>query len=58
MQWDYPHAPPMRPIGDPVRDPDWMFIFDQLHVVSRPKANPTSPAAVRPASAPVRSAIR
>jgi len=28
-EWSYPLAPPMRPTGNPVRDPDWIYLFDQ-----------------------------
>jgi hypothetical protein len=26
--WEYPHAPPMRAMGDPSRNPDWLYLFD------------------------------
>ena len=67
-EWEYPHAPPMRPIGEPTRDPDWIFLFDQQSVGTRPTPSPGPvpafipayiPAgALQPASAPLRSSIR
>jgi hypothetical protein len=56
-EWNYPHAPPMRPIGEPVRHPDWMFLFDQQPVTRR-SVNVVPTAATQAVPAPTRSAIR
>lgn len=57
-QWEYPYAPPMRPPGEPARDPDWLYMSDPQRIASRPTTPTPVPSAVQPASAPVRSAIR
>lgn len=57
-EWEYPHAPPMRPEVDPSRYAEWMFLFDQPYAARRPTMPQASPATVQPASAPIRSAIR
>lgn len=43
-EWSYPHAPPMRETGDPARDPEWSFLFDQYAAATQRPAAPT-PAA-------------
>lgn len=60
-EWDYPHAPPMRPAGDPSKAPEWTFLFDQFARVNRPAPTPTPAAPVQSASYPpttVKSAVR
>jgi hypothetical protein len=43
-EWSYPHAPPMREVGDPARDPEWSFLFDQYAAATQPPATPPPPA--------------
>lgn len=63
--WEYRHAPPMRPEGDPARDPNWVFLFDQgpRAAPSTGHTEPSAPSApalttVAPTVPTLRSAIR
>ena len=64
-EWSYPYAPPMREAGDPARDPEWSFLFDQYAGAARPQLPAPAPAAppviampVENSGAALKSAIR
>jgi hypothetical protein len=61
-EWSYPYAAPMRASGDPARDPEWSFLFDQHAAQAQPpESQPALPAFVPPilpSGGVLKSAIR
>ena len=53
-EWSYPHAPAMRVMGDPARDPQWSFLFDQYADAAQPPP-PTAPSGPPLVATPIRS---
>jgi hypothetical protein len=56
-EWIYPHAPPMRAMGDPGLHPHWAFLFDpEAPVVVAPPvaAPPAAPAVPLAPTQPIR----
>jgi hypothetical protein len=61
-EWSYPHAPPMRPAGDPSRHPEWSMLFDDAaRTVRYEKSTTTIESPERPnppVVATIESAVR
>lgn len=55
--WEYEHAPEPRPILDPSRSPEWVFLFDQPGGVTRPIGE-SAPVVVAKPSQPATTAAR
>jgi hypothetical protein len=53
-EWNYPHAPAMRVMGDPARDSEWSFLFDQYADATQPSP-PTAPSSPPILTTPIRS---